>query len=1000
MSAIPKRAPYGAWKSPITADHVVNSPGRSADELLVDPGTSERYHLVVRPSESGRSALVHSETGKDVLPGKEWNVRTGVHEYGGAPAIVRDGIVYFSHRKDNRVYRFRAGEGEPTAVTPENPVYRYADFDVHPKYPHLLVSILEDHTRDAPSTVVNTLCIIDTESKTVSPLVSGADFYAQPRFAPDGAHLVWQQWSFPDMSWEGAEVYVADVSIVNGKTVTLANTKHVAGRPRKISAYYPSWVSADTILFQSDVSGYYNPWTYTLSTQEARPVLREPKAEDFDGVAPAWQLGWTFYVVLPGGSHAVFAAMRDGRSVLYLVDLHSGESINLENPYTLVDFMHWVPAERKIIFQGSLPNDDFKTVWLSITPASPLSKSEYKLKAIPDKRGKTSALTELPPGYISLPRGMTLDTPNGDKVHAIYWPPANPEYQGLDGETPPCVVNLHGGPTSAARPACSVGRLYFTSRGWAWLDVQYGGSSGYGRAYRERLNGMWGVTDREDTLNVSRAVAAQGLADSKRLVIRGGSSGGYVVLSAISFSSDPALFAAATSLYGISDLTALASDTHKFESRYVDGLLANIDENPQLFKERSPVQHADKIVTPLLLLQGDEDRVVPKSQSDTIYESIRRRGGVVEYQLYPGEGHGFRTAEHVKDATERELAFYRRILNISAAGLDDDRTPRAPPGVDAYYTFVVVHGLGFNANAFERVIRLAPTRGVRIVAVNRRNYAGSTPYTPEEASVFAKGSPEQRRALMLDEGARLAGFVAAFTRRLCPQGERSVHIVAWSLGNAYLLAMLAAVGQLDVDDRQALRRNLGTAMLYVDAPVGALGFEQFAGETPITDDVPPEQRGALFMRWVTSYYTHDLCTPARQMTQLRKTQEEADRDPRPTIESIPGEALGRMGSFAASQAADAYVCTEAFQGVLADLRRLGLHDSHNAYIWGGLRISYLWGERSNWNVVWGAWMVEASAQKAGAGGLPLQFKMLKGANHFAIWDAPAQVMDSFLNCAH
>lgn len=666
IMTVPK-APYGAWKSPITADHVVNSPGRSANELYVDPITSERYHLDVRPAEGGRAALVHTESSTDVLPGKEWNVRTGVHEYGGGPLIVRDGVFYFSHRKDNRVYRYRAGEEAPVAVTPENPAYRYADFDVHPTHPHLLISILEDHTKDAPSTIVNTLCIIDTEKKTIAPLVSGADFYAHARFAPDGAHIVWQQWSFPDMSWEGGEVHVADVSVTDDASVALANSKHIAGESRKVSACYPSWISSDNILFLSDVSGYYNPWTYILSAPEARAVLREPIPQDFDGPVPAWQLGWQFYVVLPGGSHGVFAAMRDGRSLLYLVDLASGDFTILDSPYTVVEYMRWVPAEKKILFQGSLPDDYFKTVWLSITPASPLSSSKYKLEQIADKSGKPSALAELPSGYVSRPRPLTLEAPNGDVLYAIYWPPTNPNYSGgLDGETPPCVVSLHGGPTSLTMQVCSMGRLFFTSRGWAWLDVQYGGSAGYGRAYRDRLNGMWGVTDREDTLTVARAVAAQGLADPKRMVVRGASSGGYAVLAAISFSSDPALFAAATSLYGISDLTALASDTHKFESRYVDGLLAPIAEKPELFKERSPMEHAGKIVTPLLLLQGDEDRVVPKSQSDLIYNSIHDRGGVVEYQVYPGEGHGFKMAQHIKDATDRELAFYRRILNVGA----------------------------------------------------------------------------------------------------------------------------------------------------------------------------------------------------------------------------------------------------------------------------------------------------------------------------------------------
>ncbi|KAF7328930.1 Peptidase-S9 domain-containing protein [Mycena venus] len=630
-------SPFGTWESPITAQNITQGSVKLTD-VVVDSVTGAVYHVESRPSESGRCVLVESHSGRDLV-GKQWNVRTGVCEYGGSPAIVHARVAYFSHFTDGRVYAVNVEEdSEPRAVTPESKVLRFANFDIHPKHPHLLVSILEDHSdSSSPISVVNTLCIINTKSRTLSPLVSGADFYASPKFSSDGTRIAWQQWFLPDMPWQGAEIFVADVFVETDK-VEIRNIIHIAGQKTTHSVSYPGWATNTILVFTSDKSGYQNPWKYDLTA--ATPVFAEPLGQDFG--EPAWLLGRSPYAIIDDdGKRGLFSAFQDGRSVLYVVDIASGNHHLVDNPYVGIQSLRSAGAG-KAVFIGERVDAAPELVGCTMDPNS--STAVFSLVS------KLSGLMIIPFTFCTTP-------------------PTNSDYSGtsIPGEKPPCVLYAHGGPTHFTGHALDMMTQYYTSRGWAWLNVNFGGSSGYGRAYIERLAGQWGIVDIEDCIQAAKILshAPYDLIDPKRIVIRGTSSGGLTALGAVSMGSDLTTFAAATSCYGISDLRLLMDDTHKFESGYGHRLMGGTArEIPEVYKQRSPVTHADSIVSPLLILQGDIDRVVPKEQAEAIYESIQRRGGIVEYKLYPGEGHGWRKEENMIDALERELAFYETMLNI------------------------------------------------------------------------------------------------------------------------------------------------------------------------------------------------------------------------------------------------------------------------------------------------------------------------------------------------
>jgi len=646
-----KTAPYGTWASPITADAILQG-GGSKSELFVDSVASTIYYIEGRPAEGGRDVIVEASTGRDVI-GREWNARTGVQEYGGGPAMAYGGAVYFSNYIDNRVYVVVEGN-DPKPITPDNKDFRYAKFNVHPEYNNIIVAIQEDHSKPRPPDVVTTLCIINSKTLSVATVVSGADFYAFPSFSPDGRYLAWEQWSHADMPWEGSEIYVAKVDVIEDG-LTLSDTTYVAGKKINISASSPAWASDDILLFTTDETGYHNPWTYSVSSGKATPVLPSPVDEDFN--QPLHKLGQEYSAPLDlHAGRAIYTALKDDRIALYIVKLSTGEIEEVECPYTDVQDLKRVAPNSFVFLANSAEAPQVLIVCVLADGAKPQFR-EVNIAS-------TSSAPKFPNSLISVAQSMTLKTEDGE-LHVLYLPPKNPAYEAPEGERPPCVVNSHGGPTGRESASLSWSKQYFTSRGWAWVDVNYGGSSGYGRKYIKRLEGKWGIVDVDDCTRAMQQLSSPpySLIDPKRSVIRGGSAGGFTTLAIICFKPD--VFAAATSLFGIADLRSLAKETHKFESHYMEKLMGGtLEEVPEVYEGRSPIFHADKIKTPLLVLQGSIDAVVPPDQAEVIVEAIKKRNGRVEYTVFEGEGHGWRKAKTIKAALEQELHFYEDVFGI------------------------------------------------------------------------------------------------------------------------------------------------------------------------------------------------------------------------------------------------------------------------------------------------------------------------------------------------
>ncbi|KAG1737976.1 Alpha/Beta hydrolase protein [Suillus lakei] len=660
-----KYAPYGRWESPITADAIAQD-SVSLGNIFVDPVTKDIYYIEQRASEGGRSVLMSNQTQKEVF-GKAFNARTRVHEYGGGAAIAYNGTVYSSNFADFLVYAAKDGKIKP--ITPEDPnrIYRYADFCVHPVHTDLLVAILEDHTNDTPHTVRNSLCIINSTAATVTSLVSTEDaqseFYAAPTFSPSGDKLAWQFWKHPDMPWEGGQIYVADVHYnSNTHRLSLSNTKLVAGEANSISACYPLWASNDKLLFTSDESKFANLWEYTQTC--TKPVLSSAVQQDF--CMPSWLLGnYPFAFLDENGTRAICVAWRSGRSVLYVVDIVAGSYMEIKDEsfdFVVVDHVRRL-SDHNFVFMGLRNNAPGAAMLCTLTGPSFVPNFQVL------KSTASTSAAPFPKGIISLPTPLELKVAGDKIVYVVYYAPNNPAYAGssIPEEKPPCVLGVHGGPTGLETQNLSWVKQYFTSRGYAWLDVNYGGSSCYGRAYVERLQGNWGITDVSDCVEAVQSPELRSLIDTKRTAIRGGSAGGYTTLAAISLGSSAAskanFFASATNSFGISDMGLFADDTHKFELMYVIKLLGGTKEEiPQVWHDRSPVYFSANIKTPLLVLQGNDDAVVPPAQSWTIVDGILKSKGHVEAHFFDGEQHGWRTSETIKKAIEFEREWYEKNM--------------------------------------------------------------------------------------------------------------------------------------------------------------------------------------------------------------------------------------------------------------------------------------------------------------------------------------------------
>jgi len=625
-------APYGAWISPITADLITSgSIGFGQVELDGD----DAYWLEQRPAEGGRVALVRRAGNGDLsepLPA-DIGVRSRVHEYGGGAFAVRGGVIWFTSNIDQRVWMAEPG-GQPRPLTPEG-MTRHADFTVDDNRKRL-ICVCEDHA--AAGEPENLLVLVSFDGGQVK-LHRGRDFYGAPRLSPDGNRLAWICWDHPNMPWEGTELWVADL----GGDSRLGNARRVAGGTAE-SIFQPEWSPDGRLHFVSDRTGWWNLYRWT-GRGEAAEELCPIAAECGQGF---WQFGMATYGFSDGGD-IVMAVVDEGAWRLCRLPAMQDALQDIELPF--VDYAGIRSSEAGALCVVAGDREPSSVVLLDTTTGS-------------HQVLKCSAALDIDPGYLSAPEAVRFPTGDGDTAHGFLYMPANRDFAARDGELPPLIVKGHGGPTSQTRRGLNLKIQYWTSRGFAYLDVNYRGSTGFGAAYRRKLDGQWGVADVEDCVAGARWLAEQGRVDGDRLLISGGSAGGYTVLAALTFHD---VFKAGASHYGIGDLMALAGDTHKFESRYVDRLVGPLPEAEGLWRDRSPINHTDRLNCPVIFFQGLDDKVVPPNQAEAMVAALRTKGIPVAYVPFEGEGHGFGKAENIKRALEGELYFYGKVFGFTPA---------------------------------------------------------------------------------------------------------------------------------------------------------------------------------------------------------------------------------------------------------------------------------------------------------------------------------------------
>ena len=637
-------APYGSWSSPVSAE-LVAAGGVSLDEVRVEAGA---VHWVEgRPLEGGRQVICRADPEADReavdLTPEGFNARTRVHEYGGGAYTVHGDTVFFSNYADQRLYRQDPGAARPVPITPEPPsaaADRYADLCPSPDG-RRLVGVRERHQ---DGKVDNELVALPADGGGVGGqpvvLATGRDFYASPRISPDGRRLAWLEWDHPNMPWDGTELRLAalDGDGLAGDPVT------VAGGPEE-SVFQPAWSPDGVLHLISDRTGWWN--LYRVGAGGALEALA-PTGEEFGH--PQWVFGLATYAFLPGGRIACI----HGRGPLQRLGVleADGTLTDLELPFTSFYPPQLRAAGERVACIAGSPTQARAVVLID-----PAGGGVRVLRS--------SEEAELDPGYLTVPEPIEFPTEGGRTAHALYYPPANAAFQGPAGERPPLVVASHGGPTSGVVSDLHLSYQYFTSRGVAVVDVDYGGSTGYGRAYRKRLEGQWGIVDVDDCVAAAQFLAGRGDVDPARLAIRGGSAGGYTTLCALTFRD---VFAAGASYYGVADVVALAVDTHKFESRYLDRLIGPYPERADLYRERSPINFVERLQAPVILFQGLEDEIVPPSQAETMVAALKRNGVPHAYLAFEGEQHGFRRSETEIRCLEAELGFYGRILGFEPAG--------------------------------------------------------------------------------------------------------------------------------------------------------------------------------------------------------------------------------------------------------------------------------------------------------------------------------------------
>ncbi|MCD9623700.1 S9 family peptidase [Rhabdothermincola salaria] len=671
----PEARPHGSWPSPITPEVIV-AKSVSIGEVAV--GLDDVWWAEARPEEGGRVQLVRHRPGGDrvdVLP-DGYAARTRVHEYGGGAWWLHGPDVVFANWADQRLYRLDGGADRPVALTPEPEVPlgdRYADGRVTADG-RWTVCVRERHRPDGSepaNELVGVALRPDGDPADPVVLATGSDFVAAPRPSPDGRHLCWLRWNHPDMPWDGTELCVAP--IVDGPDgsddISVGDAVVVAGS-RDESVTNPGWGPDGSLLFCSDRADWWNLYRLTAdqvsaATDGPAAVVPEPAPvallEAEIGV-PHWVFDQSRWAVLADGRILV-AFMRDGLDHLGVVEADGGDVVALASGITAWSSLRAFGSGAVAV--GASPTTEAAVFALDVPDV-----------VAPDGATAVSTVALRPPrelgidvAWFSVPEPIIFATTGDRFAHALHYPPTNPEVVAPAGEAPPLIVMIHGGPTSAARPQLNLGVQFWTSRGFGVVDVNYGGSTGYGRRYRRRLNGEWGIVDVDDCVGATRYLVDHGAADRDRLIIRGGSAGGFTTLAALTFRE---VFAAGCSMYGVADLEALARDTHKFEARYLDSLVGPYPARRDLYEERSPIHHTDELECPLLVLQGLEDEVVPPAQSEMIVEALADKGVPHAYLAFEGEQHGFRQAATIVRALQAEASFYAQVLGFE---LSDDIEP-------------------------------------------------------------------------------------------------------------------------------------------------------------------------------------------------------------------------------------------------------------------------------------------------------------------------------------
>lgn len=644
-------ADYGTWPSTIDAARVAAGATPLSSLMLGGADGGDIFWLAGRAAEAGRNTLLrHRGAVTGELTPAPFNVRSRVHEYGGGAYAVDGETVYFSHFADNRLYRLEvAGDDEaapaPVPLTAEGK-QRFADFVVD-RARGRLIGVRELHGGDGHGEPSNTICAVGIAGGAETVLAQGADFYSSPRLSPDGRALAWLTWDHPRMPWEGTTLWRAEFR----DDGTLAAPARVAGGADE-SICQPEWSPDGRLHFVSDRSGW---WNLYRQCADLRIEALCPMEAEFG--APHWTFGNSMYG-FRSAAEIVCTYIDKGVSRLARLLPASGKLEAIANPYEEIRELRVAGGYIAMLAGGpSIPLElariDFTEEGVEILAQS--------IADLPDEEN------------LSIPTNISYPSADGRTAHAFFYAPRNREVRAPEGAKPPVIVISHGGPTGMTVNTLKLATQYWTSRGFGVLDVNYGGSTGFGRAYRDLLKGRWGVVDVEDCVAGARALVERGLADNDRLIIRGGSAGGLTTLCALTFHD---VFKVGASYYGVSDLQGLDDDSHKFESRYTAYLIAPQPEAQALYKERSPINHTDKLARPMIFFQGLDDKVVPPQQSEMMVDALKARGVPVAYVPLEGEGHGFRKAENIVRTLEAELYFYRRIF-----GLHDPATA-APVHID------------------------------------------------------------------------------------------------------------------------------------------------------------------------------------------------------------------------------------------------------------------------------------------------------------------------------